>query len=110
MAIANNKVLLVTGGSRGIGAAVVERAAIDGYRIWNLGGSSPIALRDMIDTIADVVGSPAKIEQVEMQPGDVERTWADTTRLEAELGFRPKVSFREGIERQWAWQRSTIES
>jgi UDP-glucuronate 4-epimerase len=73
------------------------------FRIWNLGGSHPITLAEMIDTIARTVGRPAKIKRLPMQPGDVERTWADLTRSNAELGFAPRTSFEEGVRRQWAW-------
>lgn len=71
------------------------------FRIWNLGNSHPITLRDMIDTIADILGKPARIRQSPMQPGDVDRTCADLNRSAPELGYEPKVSFREGLERQW---------
>jgi nucleoside-diphosphate-sugar epimerase len=73
------------------------------YRIWNLGGSHPVPLEEMVSTIARVVGREAKIERGPMQPGDVQRTWADLTRSTAELGFRPTTSFEEGVRRQWAW-------
>jgi UDP-glucuronate 4-epimerase len=40
-----------------------------------------------------------------MQPGDVERTWADVAPLEAETGFKPTTSLEEGVERFVAWLR-----
>jgi UDP-glucuronate 4-epimerase len=78
------------------------------FRIWNLGGSHPITLADMIDTIARTVGRPAKIKRLPMQPGDVERTWADLTRSGAELNFQPRTSFEEGVRRQWEWLRGGL--
>jgi len=74
-------------------------------RIWNLGGSEPVSLAEMIDAIAETVGRPARIERQPMQPGDVDRTWADLTRSRAELGFDPRTPFREGLAAQWAWTR-----
>jgi UDP-glucuronate 4-epimerase len=71
------------------------------FRIFNLGGSHPITLREMIDTIAQVVGKPARIKQLPMQPGDVERTWADVSRSREELRFEAKIDFIEGVRRQW---------
>ena len=88
------------------------RASLDhcskdvGYRVYNLGGSSPITLSDMIATIADVVGKPANIKQLPMQPGDVNRTWADLARSKAELGYEPSTSFKDGVAKQWAWLQS----
>lgn len=75
------------------------------FRIWNLGGSHPVTLTEMIETIGEVVGKRPIIERHPMQPGDVNRTWADLTRSEAELDYRPQTGFRDGLEHQWAWLR-----
>ena len=72
-------------------------------RIFNLGGSQPITLKEMIDKVAKVVGKPAKIEQLPMQTGDVIQTFADLSRSKAELGFQPQTSFDEGLQKQWEW-------
>jgi UDP-glucuronate 4-epimerase len=42
-----------------------------------------------------------------MQPGDVDRTWADLTRSAAELSFQPRTSFEDGVRRQWEWMQAT---
>lgn len=73
------------------------------FRIYNLGGSHPITLAEMIDTIAQVVGKPARINRMPMQPGDVDRTWADVTRSAIELGYQPHTSFVDGLRHQWRW-------
>jgi len=83
-----------------------QRIDAHGYRIWNLGGDHPTTLNELISTIGGVVGQEPKINQMEMQPGDVERTWADLTRSKAELGYAPSTSIRDGIEQQWAWMQS----
>lgn len=80
--------------------AAHERVVKHGYRIWNLGGRHPVTLREMIETIAHATGRKPKIEQLPMQPGDVERTCADTQRSARELDFSPRVTFAEGIARQ----------
>lgn len=85
--------------------ASFDRIDRHGYRVWNLGGSHPVSLEDMVATIARVVGREAKIERGPMQPGDVQRTWADLSRSGAELGFKPTTSFEEGVRRQWEWMR-----
>jgi UDP-glucuronate 4-epimerase len=77
----------------------------DRYRIYNIGGSSPVSLSELIDTVGKVVGKAPIIKQMPMQPGDVNRTWADLTRSEAELGYRPTTSLTEGITAQWKWLR-----
>lgn len=85
--------------------AAYDRVPAHGYRIWNLGGNSPVSLTDMLATVCRVVGKDAKIVPAPMQPGDVQRTWADLTRSAKELGYRPTVPFEEGVRRQWEWAR-----
>jgi UDP-glucuronate 4-epimerase len=77
------------------------------FRIYNLGGSQPIDLRTMIKSIARVVGKPARIKPMPMQPGDVERTWADVSRSRTELNFLPRTSFEQGLGQQWEWMRTS---
>ncbi len=81
--------------------------ALPGYRVYNLGGSEPVSLKQMIDTIGQVVGREPRIDRRPMQPGDVDRTWADLSRSRSELGYEPHTSLLEGIKRQWAWMRET---
>ncbi|MBZ0173612.1 MAG: GDP-mannose 4,6-dehydratase [Phycisphaerales bacterium] len=82
--------------------AAYERSPGFGFRAWNLGSDRPTRLDDLITLIGEVVGREPVIEQGERQPGDVERTWADLTRVRAELGYSPSTPMREGIEKQWA--------
>jgi UDP-glucuronate 4-epimerase len=86
--------------------AAYDRIDAHGYRIWNLGGSDPVSLSDMVATVGEVVGRTPVLDARPMQPGDVLRTWADLTRSGAELGYAPTTSLREGIERQWAWMQT----
>jgi UDP-glucuronate 4-epimerase len=81
----------------------------DGFnRVYNLGGSHPVDLREMIERIAEVVGKPATIKPLPMQPGDVDRTFADLTRSRDELGYEPRTSFIDGLKRQWDWLRGRL--
>jgi UDP-glucuronate 4-epimerase len=81
-----------------------------GFRVWNLGGDHPITLKELIGTIGEVVGREPVVEQEEMQPGDVERTWADLSRAAEDLGYSPETSIRDGIMAQWAWMQSGLSS
>lgn len=90
---------------RGVVAAY-DRIERHGYRIWNLGGSSPVTLREMIATIHKVTGRETAVQALPAQPGDVERTFADLSRSGAELDYRPTTSFAEGVARQWAWMKA----
>ncbi len=77
-----------------------------GYRIYNIGGDHPVSLEDMIATIGRAAGHEPIIDQQPMQPGDVQRTWADLTRAKTELGYKPGTSLEDGIARQWQWMQT----
>jgi len=89
---------------RGVLAAF-DRVHEHGFRVWNLGGDRPTSLRDMVATIERVTGRSAVVTPAPLQPGDVERTWADLSRSRAELGYAPVTRFEEGVARQWAWMQ-----
>jgi UDP-glucuronate 4-epimerase len=88
--------------ARGILSAY-DRVHEQGYRIWNLGNSTPVTLGDMIATIARTLGKPANVVRGPDQAGDVERTFADLSRVRTELGYSPTTSFSQGVAAQWAW-------
>ncbi|WP_337173295.1 GDP-mannose 4,6-dehydratase [Paludisphaera sp.] len=77
-----------------------------GCHLYNLGNSSPIALRDMIAAIGEAVGKEPIVERHPEQPGDVRQTYADVSRAEAELGYRPRTTFAEGLRRYVEWRRA----
>lgn len=80
----------------------------EGYHIYNLGNSSPISVRELIEAIEKALGRKAKVEQLPLQPGDVEQTCADLTRAKAELGYEPKTDLDAGLAAFAAWLRSEL--
>lgn len=79
------------------------------YEILNLGNSSPTSLKQMIETIAEVLGVDPKIKQLPMQPGDVDRTYADVSKAKKLIGYEPKTSFKEGIKNFVNWYKENID-
>ena len=83
------------------------------YKVYNIGNSNPENLLDFVTILqeeliaAGVLPSDydfaAHKELVPMQPGDVPVTYADTTPLEQDFGFRPNTSLREGLRRFAQW-------
>jgi len=71
----------------------------DGYQIYNLGRRDPVSLRDTVAAIEAAVGKRAVTNRMPDQPGDVRTTCADVSKARARLGYSPKVSFQEGIQR-----------
>ena len=85
------------------------------YRVYNIGNSSPENLLDFVDILqqelirAGVLPEDYDFEShkqlVPMQPGDVPVTFADTTALEKNLGFKPNTSLRTGLRRFAEWYK-----
>jgi UDP-glucuronate 4-epimerase len=76
------------------------------HRVFNIGNSNPIALMDYIAALEETLGTTATKTFQPMQPGDVPATAADTSALEAWIGFKPQMPVREGVARFVAWYRS----
>lgn len=85
------------------------------YKVYNIGNNSPENLLDFVDILqqelirAEVLPSDydfdAHKELVAMQPGDVPVTYADTTPLEEDFGFKPSTSLREGLKNFAEWYK-----
>jgi UDP-glucuronate 4-epimerase len=65
--------------------------------IFNLGGSSPIALKDLIGLIERASGRRALLDRKPPQSGDVERTYADVSKSRQLLGYEPRVPLETGL-------------
>jgi len=75
------------------------------YKVYNIGNGSPVRLMDFIESIEETLGKKAKKNLLPMQPGDVASTWADTSDLEKDLGYKPYTDVREGIKKFVEWYR-----
>ncbi|HXL00670.1 MAG TPA: NAD-dependent epimerase, partial [Dysgonamonadaceae bacterium] len=73
------------------------------YAIYNMGCSSPVKLMDFIATIENVTGKKAIKELMEIQPGDVISTYADTSLLEKDFGYKPSTPIEIGIRKFYEW-------
>lgn len=77
----------------------------DRYRIYNLGNHRPVTLNEMVQALEKAIGQNAVLDRKPMQPGDVELTCADISRAQAEIGYQPKVTLAQGLERFVTWFR-----
>ena len=75
------------------------------YEILNIGSNNPVSLKEMIDIIAKVLGVIPKIKQLPMQPGDVDKTYADITKAKKLINYEPSMSFEEGIKKFIEWYK-----
>lgn len=75
------------------------------FRIINIGNSEPVPLMDFIYAIEASTGRVAEKVLMEMQPGDVPATWADTSLLKELTGAIPKTSVKDGVASFVNWYR-----
>ncbi len=85
------------------------------YRVYNIGNSSPENLLDFVQILSEELirakvlpadyDFEAHKKLVPMQPGDVPVTFADTSALEADFGFKPSTTLREGLRRFAEWYK-----
>ena len=73
------------------------------YEIFNLGESYVVSLKEMVETIEKVLGKKAMLDKQPMQPGDVEKTYADISKAKEILGYNPKTNFEDGIKKFVDW-------
>ncbi len=72
----------------------------------NLAGGGEITLSELIDLVGELAGSPVQIDQQARQAGDAFRNGGSIRRAGELLGWKPEVSFRDGLVAQLAWHRS----
>ena len=76
------------------------------HQIYNIGHNSPEHLGRFIDILEELLGVPAIRRYEPMQPGDVERTFADITRLREDFGFAPTIPLADGLKGFIDWYRA----
>lgn len=85
------------------------------YRVYNIGNSHPENLLDFVDILQQELVSAGVLpadydfeahkELTAMQPGDVPVTYADTSALERDFGFKPNIGLREGLRKFARWYK-----
>lgn len=75
------------------------------YKVYNIGNNEPMELETFINVLEDKLGQKANKNYMDMQPGDVTMTYADTTDLEKAIGFKPSTSVEEGLGKFVEWYK-----
>lgn len=85
------------------------------YKVYNIGNSCPEKLLDFVQILQEELiraellpidfDIKSKIELLPMQPGDIPMTYADTTQLEQDYGFKPNTSLRDGLRKFTEWYK-----
>lgn len=76
------------------------------YAIYNIGNNSPVPLMEFIETLENAFELTAEKNFMDIQPGDVESTYADSSALHNKLGFAPNTSLKKGIGEFAKWYQS----
>ncbi len=85
------------------------------YKVYNIGNNNPENLLDFVQILSQELVRAGVLPQdydfdahkelVPMQPGDVPVTFADTSELEADFGFKPSTSLRDGLRKFAEWYK-----
>lgn len=75
------------------------------YKIYNIGNNNPVPLMRFINALESALGKEAEKVYMDMQPGDVLRTYADVSALERDINFKPSTSIEEGLKKFVEWYR-----
>ncbi|RXJ57847.1 NAD-dependent epimerase [Candidatus Marinarcus aquaticus] len=75
------------------------------YRVYNIGNNAPVQLLDFIECLENSIGKKAKKNFMDIQPGDVVSTYADTEELMNDFHYKPNTQLSEGIDKFIEWYK-----
>jgi UDP-glucuronate 4-epimerase len=75
------------------------------YGVFNFGRSDTVSLAEMLRALENALGLKAELEVLPLQPGDVDRTFADISKSKSVLGYEPHITFADGIARFVEWYK-----
>jgi len=75
------------------------------YKIYNIGNNNPVQLMRFINALEEALGKEANKVYMDMQPGDVLRTYADVSDLEKDIDFKPSTSIEDGLQKFVDWYK-----
>lgn len=90
----------------GMFKVIESKSASDNYKLYNIGNSRPVNLKDFIFTIEIAVGKKAVVDYQPMRDGDVLKTYSDVSELKKDFGYQPKVEIQEGIMKFVEWYKN----
>lgn len=71
--------------------------------VMNIGNHNPVSVTTLVEELELCLGTRALIQYLPMQPGDVNATFADISRINAYCGFEPRTGLREGLRNFCEW-------
>ncbi len=80
-----------------------RKASEEFYKLYNIGNNNAVKLLDFIEQIEYHLDKEAVKQLLPIQPGDVEKTWADVSALVKDYGYQPKTSIKDGVKQYVNW-------
>jgi CDP-paratose 2-epimerase len=89
----------------------IDRIDVAAGQVFNAGGgaSNAMSLRELLSFLSDLKGSKVETAVADWRPGDQKVFIADISKVERELGWRPKVTPAEGVRKLWEWTHPNSE-
>lgn len=87
-----------------------QSSSLARFKLYNIGNSVPIKLTDMISTLEEVLGVSAIKQYEPLHPGDVFKTFSDSSPLQQDIGFTPKTSLYDGFRKFVEWYKEYYQS
>lgn len=95
----------IVGGMLKIVKAFQDETIKTTYKLYNIGNSKPVKLLDFIEAIEEVTNKKAIKDLLPMQPGDVEKTWADVEDLKNDFNYNPNTDIKVGVAAFVKWYK-----
>jgi UDP-glucuronate 4-epimerase len=76
--------------------------------IYNVGGGDEATLREALELLEEISGRPLRVSYGPPQTGDMQRTKADTSRIESAVGWQPNTPLRDGLAAHWRWASAKV--
>ena len=80
---------------------------IEGYKMYNLSGDQQVTIKQIADTVQEVLNKKLKIEHIPLRPGDFAGIKVDNSLAKKELGWSPHTDFKSGVKKYVDWYLKT---
>jgi len=86
-----------------IAEGTISALRLVGYEVFNLGGHEVITINDLIQILERALGKKARVQHHPRHPADMLTSQADVSKAKKQLGWEPRISLEEGIQRMVDW-------
>lgn len=88
----------------------LSKQELDFYDLFNVGTGNGNTVLEVIQAFEKVSGMPLNYQVGPRRPGDVEKTWANTDKINTKLGWKAQFSLEDSLRDSWKWQQKLDES